>query len=168
MKQFLHTGYWHTTLLVLATLLVLFGCKDTEDSSVFYPEGISYEQFNVKDVQGTIYLSDNQWFFRPDDYMAFHPTVLGDEESLSVFINDMKEEYKSYSGKRVKITGQAQFLYAILPDNPAGGAFYRYAITIKDIEVISTALRTRAGNTLHILCGTPAPYAIRVHNVNRS
>lgn len=129
-------GLWHSLLLSLATLFIIFGCMDTEDSNIIYPESMSYEAFDIKDVQGTIYVSENKWKFHPDDHTIFYPRPLGDEQGLSILISNMKEEYKQYNEVRVKISGKARFLHTILSPNPAGGPTEVFSVEIKDIEAI--------------------------------
>lgn len=136
MKRSFRPSLWLTMVLSLATLFVIFGCKETEDSNIYYPEGANYEAFDIKDLQGTIYVSENKWQFLPDDHTVFYPSALGDEQGLSILISNMKEEYKKYNKVRVKISGKARFLHTILFPNPAGAALYVYSVDIKDIEAI--------------------------------
>lgn len=127
------TTFWHLVLLSLATLFIVFGCMDTEDSNIYYPEGHSYEAFNIKDVQGSIKMTNGKWAFVPDGYRQFHKSDLGIEETMDVLIHNMKESYKQYTNKKVKVSGHARFLHAIRSANYAAGSTYVYTIDIKDI-----------------------------------
>lgn len=140
-----------------ATLFVIFGCKETEDSNIYYPEGANYEAFDIEDVQGYISLAGGQWKFMPDDYRLFHTLDLGVEEGVSILIKNMKADYEPYSNKKVKVSGKARFLHALRSENPASGSVYVYAIDIKDMAEVDVSSGTPASNNLNGICGTPAP-----------
>ena len=133
MKHLYNTNRGYLALLCLSVLFSFFGCKETEDSNIVYPEYMNYDPFSITDVQGRIEYHDNKWEFVTNESNKFYPWTLGDEQGLEILIKNMKDEYKQFRGKQVTISGQAKLVHVVSSYTPVGGALIVYSLEIKEI-----------------------------------
>lgn len=121
-------------LFVLCLLVGAYGCSDDDrDVKRIYPEE-KQEPFERENLKGYLRYDNSlkRWIIYPVDEPEFRT---GDEDSISFFFENMKDEYKAYEGD-VTFSGTLLYLYyeARLPITGCHGGTYIYSLHLKDIQ----------------------------------
>lgn len=120
-------------LFVLSLLVCAYGCGDDDQFKRIYPDE-EQVPFEREDVKGVLSYDESRkrWVIRPDNDDYFRPMF---EDGWIFYIDNMKEEYKSFEGT-VLFSGTFLYLYyeARLPMTGSSGGCKIYSLQIKDIQ----------------------------------